>query len=35
MFLPNSVVNTTLKFSGIQIHSTPDILNLLKQIEKS
>ena len=35
MFLPNSVVNTKLKFSGIQIQSTPDNLNLLKEIEKS
>ena len=32
MFLPNSVVNTKLKFSGIQIQS---FLNLLKEIEKS
>ena len=37
MFLPNSVVNTKLKFSGIQTQSTPDNLNLenLKEIEKS
>ena len=35
MFLPNAVVNTKLKFSGIQIQSTPDNLNLLKEIEKS
>lgn len=35
MFLPNSVVNTKLKFSGIQIQSTPDNLDFLKEIEKS
>ena len=37
MFLPNSVVNTKLKFSGLQIQSTPDNLNLenLKEMEKS
>ena len=35
MFLPNSVVNTKLKFSGIQIQFTPDNLDLLKEIEKS
>ena len=35
MFLPNSVVNKKLKFSGIQIQSTPDNLDLLKEIEKS
>ena len=35
MFLPNSVVITKLKFSGIQIQSAPDNLNLLKEIEKS
>ena len=35
MFIPNSVANTKLKFSGIQIQSTPDNLNLLQETEKS